>query len=78
MCLLALAVGVFCADAEIKTEDGVLVLNDDNFKSAIADNEFILVEFCKYIRIDTLRFVISYTVIKEKRRRFGSCLKINS
>lgn len=33
---------------EIKTEDGVLVLTVDNFKQAIAENEFVLVEFCKY------------------------------
>ncbi|CAB3363638.1 Hypothetical predicted protein [Cloeon dipterum] len=33
------------ADEEIKTEDGVLVLNKANFKKAVADNEFILVEF---------------------------------
>lgn len=39
--------GVY-ADKEIKTEDGVLVLTVDNFKKAIEDNEFILVEFCKY------------------------------
>lgn len=32
---------------EIKTEDGVLVLTVDNFKKAIEDNEYILVEFCK-------------------------------
>lgn len=69
MCLLALAVGVFCADAEIKTEDGVLVLNEDNFKSAIADNEFILVEFCKYICIDTLRgFDLCHFVHGHKRK----------
>lgn len=30
---------------EIKTEDEVLVLTKDNFKTAIADNEFVLVEF---------------------------------
>ncbi|XP_074034328.1 protein disulfide isomerase [Leptinotarsa decemlineata] len=30
---------------EIATEDGVLILNKENFKSAVSDNEFILVEF---------------------------------
>lgn len=34
--------------AEIQEEDGVLVLTTENFKSAIADNQFILVEFCKF------------------------------
>lgn len=37
------------AEEEIKVEDGVLVLTQNNFKQAITDNEFILVEFCKYI-----------------------------
>ena len=34
---------------ELKTEEGVLVLNKDNFQNVIDDNEFVLVEFCKYI-----------------------------
>lgn len=36
------------AHAEIKTEEGVLVLNDDNFDEAITASEFVLVEFCEY------------------------------
>lgn len=42
--------GVYAAE-EIETEDGVLVLTVDNFKDAIANNEFVLVEFCKYLKI---------------------------
>merc|ERR1711990_1396958 len=33
------------AQAEIKKEEGVLVLTEKNFEGAIADNEFVLVEF---------------------------------
>lgn len=49
VCLFSLAVVAFCAEAEVTIEDGVLVLTDDNFKSVVTDNEFVLVEFCKYI-----------------------------
>jgi len=37
--------GAIYGDAEVKTEDGVLVLTTDNFDSVIKDNEFVLVEF---------------------------------
>lgn len=47
VCLFAFVVVAFCADAEVTIEDGVLVLTDDNFKSVVTDNEFVLVEFCK-------------------------------
>lgn len=34
--------------ADISEENGVLVLTEANFDGAIADNKYILVEFCKY------------------------------
>jgi len=47
LCLLiALSTSVFCD--EIKNEEGILVFTKDNFKTGITDNEFVLVEFCKY------------------------------
>ena len=33
------------AQAEIKKEEGVLVLTNDNFEEAVDGNEFVLVEF---------------------------------
>ena len=42
---LALAAFVALAHAEIAEEGGVLVLTEKNFDAAIADNEFVLVEF---------------------------------
>jgi len=40
--------GCLLSSADIATEEGVLVLTKTNFEQAITDNEFILVEFCKY------------------------------
>lgn len=51
ICALLVAasyVAAASAEAEVKVEEGVLVATVDNFKQLIADNEFVLVEFCKY------------------------------
>lgn len=44
--LLIASAKVYCD--EIKEEEGVLVLNKSNFKTAIEENEHVLVEFCEY------------------------------
>ena len=43
--LIVLAVLGAVTRAEIKKEEGVLVLTTDNFDEAIDGNEFVLVEF---------------------------------
>ena len=44
---IVLAVIARVSVADVDEEDGVLVLKTSNFESVIADNEFVLVEFCK-------------------------------
>ena len=48
---LSIFLGALCAfscvlaDEEITKEEGVLILTEKNFEKAIADNEYVLVEF---------------------------------
>lgn len=44
-CLLAVAV---TADDEVKKEENVWVLTNDNFDSVIKENKYVLAEFCQY------------------------------
>lgn len=46
-CLMAVLAVAYC-DEDIKTDEGVLVLTKGNYEKAIKDNEFVLVEFCKF------------------------------
>ena len=49
---IALACLVFgAAQAKIETEDEVLVLTKDNFDEALKEHDYILIEFCEYLRI---------------------------
>lgn len=40
--------GAVLAD-EVPTEENVLVLSKSNFDNVVASNNFILVEFCKFL-----------------------------
>lgn len=50
--LLFITCSISCSFAsDIKTEENVLVLNKENFDTALNSNEYVLVEFCKYSSI---------------------------
>ena len=51
--LLVAVVALFAVShsADIKDEEGVLVLTKDNFDGALSDNKHILVEFCEYLHV---------------------------
>jgi hypothetical protein len=51
--ILLISSFVICEE-EVKSDEGVLVLTTANFKQAVKDNEYILVEFCKYITLKLL------------------------
>lgn len=46
--LLGAALNLTFAEEEIKLDEGVLVLTEGNFDTAVTDNKYVLVEFCKY------------------------------
>lgn len=58
--LFLVFIAVVYSEVEITSDEGVLVLNKDNFQTATSDNEFVLVEFCKY---SFLYFKFSYYII---------------
>lgn len=47
LCFAAAVIATVAVADEIPTEEEVLVLGEANFKDAVTDNEFVLVEFCK-------------------------------
>lgn len=70
LCVLLSVGAVFC-DEEIKLDEGVMVLTKANFKQAIADNSFVLVEFCKYKKIYLLNMLegMMTCLMKLKRKK---------
>lgn len=48
LCLVA------ASHAKVELEEGILVINKDNFDSVIKDNDYVLIEFCEYIRSGNL------------------------
>lgn len=49
-CLMLVTIHNVYGNEEIKLDEGVLVLTKGNFKTAVTDNEYVLVEFCKYLK----------------------------
>ena len=47
--LLALAGLIFVRAAEIAEEEGVLIVTGDNYKQVIEENNYVLMEFCKFL-----------------------------
>lgn len=74
VCLL---VATVTAAAEFKYEENVLVLTDENFKEAVEEFPFLLVEFCEYLiasrisigRVGWLREVRQKATYAETTRR---------
>ena len=48
---LLAVLSVVVATEEITKDEGVLVLKKTNFNQALEENEFVLVEFCKFHEI---------------------------
>ena len=48
VCLLAIAGLALAGAAEVEEEDDVLVVTGDNYKQILEENEFVLLEFCKF------------------------------
>lgn len=46
--VLSLTFLVFAFAEDVKDEEGVYVLTDKNFDEFVTENDFVLVEFCKY------------------------------
>lgn len=47
--LLALAGFLAVQAAEVEVEENVLVVTGENFKQVVEENQFVLIEFCKFI-----------------------------
>lgn len=60
---LFFALGAVSLAEDINAEEGVLVLNKANFEQATTDNEFVLVEFCKYDLCDFGFFAVPGSII---------------
>lgn len=45
--LLLVALAASCLAGDYEEDEGVLVLTNDNFKAAVDEYNFILVEFCE-------------------------------
>ena len=49
MCVLYVFIASSYAASEVEDDEGVLILNENNFEDVVAKSKLLLVKFCKYV-----------------------------
>ena len=74
--LLALVGFLLVRAAEVEVEENVLVVTQDNFQQIVDENEFVLMEFCKWEGVWRGLSCLGFALCMQHKlhKHFNSCL----